>query len=297
MLEPTPPSCDALSPSGLANSLRRAELPHVVDFVEQRAVSSLMDELAVTAQAAERQGNLLQVIDSYQDMQELGHDVEEVLTEKLSSLYPMADGSRIGINHTDSFRRKMNKCVKSGEAERLSTSPPIYLLHNLLSEAEVASIRSMATRRQAQWAKHHPLVCFQHDAYTAHPGLSHAWDWRVGKPGAGARGCFTQAASRAVSDSLPWSDSLFVYRGQEPALDSLSTVKLPEMTGLHDAHSKSWQVLSYEAGRDGGYAEHTDCEAADELLTPATRMATLIVYLSDDFEGGETEFPLLGLKL
>ena len=57
------------------------------------------------------------------------------------------------------------------------------------------------------------------------------------------------------------------------------------------------QVLTYSAEQDDGYAAHTDCDPTNALHEPGSRMASLIVYLADDFDGGETEFPLLGLKL
>ena len=72
-----------------------------------------------------------------------------------------------------------------------------------------------------------------------------AFEWLNGKPGAGARGCFTQAASREVADILPLSSSLSVYRGQEGIMDQLSK-KMQNETGLRDQHSHAWQVCQRE---------------------------------------------------
>ena len=133
------------------------------------------------------------------------------------------------------------------------------MLRDVLSADEAAALRDeVRPPPRARWSAHHPLVCFQHDAYSGHAGLNASWQWLDGEPGAGARGCFTQAASRAVADSLPRSESLFVYRGQEEQLDELAH-RVQRLAGLHHGHAHSWQLLSYEAGRNAGYAEHTDC--------------------------------------
>ena len=34
------------------------------------------------------------------------------------------------------------------------------------------------------------------------------------------------------------------------------------------------QLLTYEAGRDGGYFDHTDCDAGKDLLEPEVRRAS-----------------------
>ena len=120
------------------------------------------------------------------------------------------------MTHVPVPRSGLERSAKSGAAEQLLAEPPVFLLHNVVNAEEASMIRSLTARRRAQWSNHHPRVCFQHDAYTGHGGLTHAWEWLSGTPGAGARGCFTQKASHAVAGALPLSESLFVYRGQVP---------------------------------------------------------------------------------
>ena len=248
------------------------------------------------AQAADQRGDGIKSIDKYMDLLELGGDYHDAVVDRLTELYPMGQQSRNARNHTDSFRRSMESRVRSGKAERVSEEPPIFVLHDLISPREAKALRKIARKTYEERSAIPPQVCYRHDAYTGSPELAGAWAWLKGEPGNGAHGCFTQSASRAVADSLAWSSSIFVHRGQSNLLDQLS-MRVQGLAGLHDGHGHSWQLLQYESGKEAGYAEHTDCAAGSDLMQPMARMATLIVYASDDFDGGETEFPRLNLRI
>jgi prolyl 4-hydroxylase len=56
------------------------------------------------------------------------------------------------------------------------------------------------------------------------------------------------------------------------------------------------QVLKYEVGEE--YKPHHDYfNTANSHVTDNDRIGTMITYLNDDFTGGETEFPELGIKV
>jgi hypothetical protein len=76
--------------------------------------------------------------------------------------------------------------------------------------------------------------------------------------------------------------------------------RLCALAGLPAAHAEALQVLHYKVGEffaphydfwDPGFEGH-----AGTLKTYGQRAVTVLVYLNDDFEGGETEFLELGLR-
>lgn len=75
-----------------------------------------------------------------------------------------------------------------------------------------------------------------------------------------------------------------------------------EVTGFPMSHQESLQVAMYE--HQGKFNEHydacvdTDPASCEKMNKGAgERRATLLVYLNTDFEGGETEFVNLGLRI
>ena len=74
------------------------------------------------------------------------------------------------------------------------------------------------------------------------------------------------------------------------------------LTGIPISHQEMLQVAMYEAG--GMFNEHYDaCDHEDDEYcakmnnNSGQRRATLLIYLNDDFEGGETEFVNMGIKV
>jgi hypothetical protein len=76
--------------------------------------------------------------------------------------------------------------------------------------------------------------------------------------------------------------------------------RISEATGLPIGAMEDPQVLRYEVGQS--FAPHYDFfDAAApghaERLKRGQRLVTCIVYLNEDFEAGETDFPHLGFKI
>ena len=285
----------SVTPSAVAGLLRESPWPQTGQFEDMDAADE--KKLLSQVQAADKRGKALTAVDLLLDLQEFhGDKYSEEIIRRLTELYPMGDGSRVLRNQSEDMRRSLLRSMSKGVAERLSESPPIYLLRDLLSKEEAGKIMRAGIRRRKRWTRHSPLVCFQHDAYTGHEGLQNAWETLTGSPGAGARGCLTQAASSVVAPALQYSESLSIFRGQESRLDRLGAT-VQSVAGLHQNNSHAWQLLSYHAERHGGYAEHTDCTIGSVVHNPGERLATLLLYLTDDFDGGETEFPRLGLRV
>lgn len=66
-------------------------------------------------------------------------------------------------------------------------------------------------------------------------------------------------------------------------------------TGLPVEAMEGPQVLRYEVGQE--FQPHHDFLPPKISAVKGQRLLTAIVYLNDDFEGGETDFPLLKLRL
>jgi len=72
-------------------------------------------------------------------------------------------------------------------------------------------------------------------------------------------------------------------------------------TGCIDESQYSYeqiQVVKYEKG--GKYDPHYDgdlCDNGDTQCTSNMRIATLLIYLNDDYDGGTTKFPNLGIDI
>jgi len=76
--------------------------------------------------------------------------------------------------------------------------------------------------------------------------------------------------------------------------------RVEALTGLPRSHQEDLQVVSYSPS--GFYRHHYDASFHPEVLRRMNngcgpRVYTLLVYLNDDFEGGETEFMILKKKV
>ncbi|MDB5977834.1 MAG: hypothetical protein JWR07_4594 [Nevskia sp.] len=80
----------------------------------------------------------------------------------------------------------------------------------------------------------------------------------------------------------------------------LLRARIASVTGLPPAVMELTKVLHYQVGQQ--FAPHYDFidpvapGFAEELAVRGQRIATLLVYLNDDYQGGETDFPKLGLR-
>ena len=80
-------------------------------------------------------------------------------------------------------------------------------------------------------------------------------------------------------------------------MDSIQTVlaSMEEVTGIGRMHFEYLQMLKYEVGEH--YWAHHDFIDSGIDQPAGTRLLTFFIYLNDVEEGGETEFPQLGIKV
>ncbi|HEY6661427.1 MAG TPA: 2OG-Fe(II) oxygenase [Sphingomicrobium sp.] len=84
----------------------------------------------------------------------------------------------------------------------------------------------------------------------------------------------------------------FPFRLQNPAIHALN--RRLAAASRSDVHAgEPLQVLRYEPGEQ----YHTHSDALPNLAPAQQRVMTFLVYLNEDYEGGETAFPAAGLKV
>ena len=84
----------------------------------------------------------------------------------------------------------------------------------------------------------------------------------------------------------------FPFVDENPAIHALNR-RIAAATTTDVRAGEPVQVLSYAPGQQ--YREHSD--ALPNVAPGQQRVLTFLVYLDEDYEGGETAFPALGLKV
>jgi hypothetical protein len=88
--------------------------------------------------------------------------------------------------------------------------------------------------------------------------------------------------------------------GETCLLNLLIQVRIAAVIGAPLVMLEAFAVLNYRPGEEA--SEHVDYldpavpAYAEDIARVGQRVATALVYLNDDYEGGETDFPVLGLR-
>ncbi|XP_038044858.1 uncharacterized protein LOC119719459 [Patiria miniata] len=104
--------------------------------------------------------------------------------------------------------------------------------------------------------------------------------------------CVNASFSKDLKSILGWSTSTAFYPG-ETKFTSIFDERVYRATELKPSNGGKYQITSYRNGI--GYKTHTDCTIGNRDLRD--RMGTILVYLQDVEEGGQTEFPELGISV
>ena len=84
----------------------------------------------------------------------------------------------------------------------------------------------------------------------------------------------------------------FPFTDENPAIHALNR-RLAAASGTDVRAAEPLQILHYAPGQQ--YHEHSD--ALPGVAASQQRVLTFLVYLNEDFDGGETSFPQLGIKV
>ena len=102
-----------------------------------------------------------------------------------------------------------------------------------------------------------------------------------------------------VMNNVRTSHQVFLSEYDHPVVQDIYE-KLSNIIGIDKDHFEELQVVRYQPGQL--YREHWDScweddKCSEFLKRGGNRYATFLLYLNDDFEGGETYFPLRNIKI
>ena len=99
------------------------------------------------------------------------------------------------------------------------------------------------------------------------------------------------STGKSVDSLVRTSSGTFLDRGQDRVVKAVEQ-RIAVSTMIPEENGEGFQILRYEHGQH--YSEHLDWFHDQFNAKPETggnRVATLLMYLSDVLEGGETVFP------
>jgi prolyl 4-hydroxylase len=190
--------------------------------------------------------------------------------------WPLAQGQLLALAEADASAAAANdwsRLASRLEPTPWQTSPPS---RELSSDAQIQALDSFIS----------PAVC----------------DWIIGR----ARGRLTRAL---VYNAVNQEDYVSSTRTNSVAnisladielLDVLLQVKMSHACRIPMSHMEAPAVLHYAVGEEA--SNHYDFvnpdtpDYAAEIARNGQRILTFLIYLNEDYEGGETNFPTLGVS-
>ncbi|MGE0582950.1 MAG: 2OG-Fe(II) oxygenase [Steroidobacteraceae bacterium] len=107
------------------------------------------------------------------------------------------------------------------------------------------------------------------------------------------------AEGHQAADSRTNTEADFTFSNASVLL-ALLRDRIAAAAGLPTAHFEVAKLLHYEPGQQfalhGDFQETTTPALAGEVERRGQRIATFLLYLNDDYEGGETDFPRAGFR-
>jgi hypothetical protein len=168
----------------------------------------------------------------------------------------------------------------------------VFIIENFLSQKEMVSLIRAHELHSSDPSIPFPLFCFD-DVATLQSHLNDAKITYVASESDFSPGtyCLNATFSRRLKSALKWSVSTAFYPG-ESKFSLIMAERISKATGLKPENGGKFQLTSYDEGV--GYKTHTDCAENDEKRD---RFGTILVYLQDVKDGGETRFPELNITV
>ncbi|GBG07354.1 proline hydroxylase [Paenibacillus sp. MY03] len=103
----------------------------------------------------------------------------------------------------------------------------------------------------------------------------------------------SKLANKEVSQ-IRTSSGMFFDENESPLITIIEN-RISSLMHVPIVHAEGLQVLKYEPGQE--FKEHYDFFGSNNPSSDNNRMSTLIIYLNDVEEGGETTFPSLEITV
>lgn len=168
-----------------------------------------------------------------------------------------------------------------------------YVIENFLSDMECDRLTMVHDKYVSELNKQVPIICFDSiksfREYLKEAKLKFKVSLNDFTEGTT---CINETFSKTLQPHFKWSYSTAFYPG-ESKFSTIFAERISRATGLKLENGGKFQITSYP--QNIGYKNHTDCIVdTDEKRD---RFATILVYLKDVEEGGETKFPQLGISV
>ncbi|XP_068670621.1 uncharacterized protein [Montipora foliosa] len=177
--------------------------------------------------------------------------------------------------------------------ERFESYVNAYVVENFLSDHECQNLVIVHQKHVSQLNKQGPIICFDgiksFREYLKDAKLKikvSQNDFTEGTT------CVNETFSTQLQAYFTWSFSTAFYPG-ESKFSTIFAERIQRATGLKLENGGKFQITSYP--QNVGYKNHTDCIVNHS--DKRDRFATVLVYLKDVEEGGETKFPQLGISV
>ncbi|RUS69165.1 hypothetical protein EGW08_023073 [Elysia chlorotica] len=173
-----------------------------------------------------------------------------------------------------------------------NSSVKVYLFDDFLSQQECEGLMNVHNNHVRAHTKQ-PILCFD----SLNTLRKHIRD--AGKKITVTSKVFTEGTS-CVNESFSlqlqswlnsnWSYSTAFYPGESKFSTNVAG-RLQQSMGLKPENGGKFQITSYPLGK--AYKTHTDCTIGS--VDKRDRVISVLMYLNDAEEGGETKFPDLGI--
>lgn len=163
------------------------------------------------------------------------------------------------------------------------------LPHRLASLRHTALQSDGLGKRGDQWVE---FISWEPRAFVYHNFLSKEeclYLISLAKPHMEKSTVVDSKSGKSVDSRVRTSSGMFLNRGQDKIISNIEK-RIADFTFIPTEHGEGLQILHYEVGQK--YDAHYDYFVDEyNIKKGGQRMATLLMYLSDVEEGGETVFP------